>query len=113
MRTVKIISTGGSGIGTKVIDQTTGAEIKGVQSLSISITGADEIVRADLRLVLVEAEVEGHPRYLVMHPGTGVLQPITKIVFDDGSEFDPGPPAPAGPRTVKGIDGQEMTVRDW
>jgi hypothetical protein len=91
MKTVKIISEHGIVAGTRVINTETGAEIPGVQSITINMPSAEDIVTADLRVVLVEAEVNARPRFFASYAdsdGRGWLREVAKIIWADGGSTD-------------------------
>lgn len=54
----RIISKGGVGLGTKIINIETGEELKGVAKIEISSIVPDDQVTAKITLNLVELDVE-------------------------------------------------------
>jgi hypothetical protein len=91
MKTVKISGDLGVGAGTKITDTKTGVEIPGVQSFTISCGGCDEVVTADLKIILVETEINARARFFAEYAdGTGRkrLREVAKIIWVDGSSTD-------------------------
>jgi hypothetical protein len=91
MRTVKIYGGTGLGYATKITDAKTGAEIPGVQSFTISCGGCDEIVTADLKIILVETEINARARFFAEYAdetGRKRLREVAKIIWADASSTD-------------------------
>jgi hypothetical protein len=89
MQRVKIVSTSGVVLGTRITDSETGAEVHGVTGLTIDMPNAGAVVTATLRVALVEVDVEAEPRFVVLDPRSGEPRPFARIVFADGDEFVP------------------------
>lgn len=85
---IKIVNSGDGGvIGTKIINADTGAEIGlGVTGLSIDMLDVNDVVRATLKVALVNTDVTvGKTEWLAMNPATSKFEPIASITFRDGS----------------------------
>jgi hypothetical protein len=87
-KTIKITNTNGTSMGTKVFDAETGAEIRGVESISV-LYEVDKPVTADVRVAFVQHETLATPRFMMADPRTGSMREISKIIFADGQVFDP------------------------
>ncbi|GAN49710.1 hypothetical protein ACXR8U_13755 [Methylobacterium radiotolerans] len=87
IKSVKVASQGGMGFGTRVVDAESGAEVHGVERIAIPEFGADDLIRVELRLALMEFEVEGRPHFQMIDPGSGVIMDVASITFADGTEF--------------------------
>lgn len=85
---VRIVSDEGIGLGSRIIDQKTGAEIRGAVGLEVSIR-LDDINRAQVELGSVAVDIVAMADFRVKDPRSGDLRRVARIVFaDDKSDAD-------------------------
>lgn len=91
MKRLKIINETGIGAGTHLIDAETGAEVHGILSFSVHCDGADSLIMADVKIALVEIEIDGRARFLAEDSdldGRRRLREVSKIIWADGGSTD-------------------------
>lgn len=86
MKTVSIMSRGGTGFGTEVRDMATDSEVHGVSEIDISIR-PDEVVRAEMTILMAECTIEARAEFLLVDPATGERKAVDRICFTDGSTW--------------------------
>jgi hypothetical protein len=85
MRNVSIIAEGPSGFGTKITLED-GTPIEGVRSVSLEIS-PNKVLQASLEVILEKIEWHGEARFYCLDIKDGKRKRITRITFEDGSEF--------------------------
>jgi hypothetical protein len=85
--TIRIVSPSGTGMGTKVFCAESGAEIQGIEKLSLVIA-ADDINRATVQIACASIDTNAKAEYLVASPSNGEMKAVRRIEFADGEAFD-------------------------
>ncbi|MDY8108257.1 hypothetical protein U0C82_03720 [Fulvimarina sp. 2208YS6-2-32] len=89
MKSVRVVSEGGTSFQTKVFNGETGERIRGITEIDIRIVGCD-FVRADIAFSAVEIDrLDAAPSFRMMDPATGEMKELAEITFADGSGWKP------------------------
>jgi hypothetical protein len=87
---LRIVSEGGAGCGTRLIDTETGEDISKSIPISYGATVTiGEMVTAKCELAMVEVDVTvGQTEFLAKHPISKDYQPVASVQFKDGWRID-------------------------
>lgn len=81
----KLISEGGVAAGTRVVLEG-GGELQGVTRVTFTAEAGD-LCRLEAEIMMAAVEAEGLLSVHAVHPETGALGEVARVVFADGSEW--------------------------